>query len=282
MRNGATLQFSFDEKKFSQCQLSILLSNNKIAFSIFNTADNQYIFFKQKFLPGLTSLAQKLRLLADSDSLLQKQFRNINIVLKADANVLIPAELFTMETAQSFAKSTFGEQNDKILKANYLKDTLQVVNLFLADEELDKVVAERFADAKMFHITTPLIYSALATNKGKTEPELYVELSGENAWVVLLQEQKLLFCNHFGFAGNEDLTQRLLNLYSHLNLNRRKTPLILSGNIDSDGDNSHFLNKTFKEVYSADLPDVFSYAAHLRVLLTHEYCTFLNLPLCES
>lgn len=281
MQNSELPHFLIDDKKLSHYTLSILLSNNKVAFSIFDAADNQYIFFKQKFLPETESLTQKLTWLADSDSLLQKKYRNINIVLKTGANALVPAELFTMETAMSIAKLNFGEQTGKTLKANYLKSSINAVNLFQEDEELSSVIAERFLNVKICHITTPLICSALSKSKDKTESELYIELAHQSAWTVLLKEQKLLSCNKFEFTSEEELKNSLFNLCKELQLDRKKTPLILSGSIDNDSDNAHLLNEFFDKIHYADLPNAFSYTPHLKVLLTNEYSTFLSLPLCE-
>ncbi|MDR1698891.1 MAG: DUF3822 family protein [Prevotellaceae bacterium] len=281
MQNAETPPYSIDENNSHQCALSILLSDNKVAVSIFNIDANQYVFFKQKFLPPTESLAQKLSWLISADVLFKRKYQCINIVLKSGANALIPAELFSTETANACAGLNFGEQPDKILKANYLKENVNVVNLFLEDKTLNQVIAQQMPDARQFHITTPLIYYALRKNRGKTEPELYVELGYQRVWAVLLNKQELLFCNGFEFDNEEGLLQQLANLYKQLNLNPKKTPLILSGSIDSDKDNAHFLNKTFREIHFADLPDIFSYTSHLKILLTKEYSTFLHLPLCE-
>lgn len=280
---------SFEVADPNELELSILLSQDGVSFSVANASAGKVLaletgsFFKSGTQNNLPSWLQICDFLAAS----QDEFRWLNLPLGA--------KRLYIETRKStlVPQSLAGAGSDReVLGFNHplsddeevLSDTVAsagIVNLFaLPGEAVGKL--SRITGCKTIHCGSSVLLELLLGQfkNLKLDDKLFVHVRPRWFELVYLRDKKLRFFNSFEYQTREDFAYFLLFVMDQLGLSPETTEVVLLGEIEKESEIFRIVYRYVRNVGFARRLTALEFPFVFDELPRHGYFTILNTSLC--
>lgn len=274
---------AFDLNITSQYHISIQVSLDGYCFSVLDTRRNKYILLKNYLFPEETDnekLLSHIAGLQEKDEFLLKDYRSVSVILVSEKSTMVPLPLFIESNIEKYFAFNHGLSSDSEVRYNRLKQT-DAVNIFPVATTLEKIILQRFPNARLYCQSTPFVEKILMDGKNKTQDaRIYVNVHKSFIDIVVARHNKIELMNSFRYKTESDFTFFILYVFDQLKLNPDEVPVNFCGEIKKDSSHSEliksFLGKVNFEKYSTQ--SLYSYT--LANVPAHRFYNLLNLYHC--
>ncbi|PVW13783.1 DUF3822 family protein [Marixanthomonas spongiae] len=231
-------------------RLSVQISLTGLSFLVTSSDGNEVLYFwEERFETPFTpeELLSNVESAMQTHEQLQEGFDQVTLLYATDLYTLVPRSLFDETKASEYLKF-----NSKILANDYIShDILEnqdIVVVYVPYININNYFFERYGSFQYYHATSILIPSILTTEKFTKESKVFVNVRSESFDSIVVKEGQLMLCNTFSFKTAEDFIYYLLFCMEQLHLNPERTPVILTGSIEKEGDIFNVLYTYIRDV----------------------------------
>jgi hypothetical protein len=207
----------------------------------------------------------------------QAGWAQVRMALTGRAFTLLPAPLFRAgdeEIALRLHHQLISTETTR----HFVHPNLDLVNVFAADAELASwLSATHGPQSCLLHHTSALL-AGLLHQRGPAAPrQLYLHLGQQELTLVLLQQQRLEFCNVFPYGSAEDVLYYTILVMQELGLNPDQDELTIWGDLTSDSALFELLRTYIRRLRFGSRPYDLQYSYRLNEVLEYQYFDLLSL-----
>lgn len=217
----------------------------------------------------------------DSDEYLNCKYKGVKFILNTPKSTLIPAPLFDKENLLEYFKFNHTYNETETLHYNNLKNT-EACNVFSLPYNLVDTIYMRFANAKLYHQSTPFIENNLIKYKSKgSKQKVFVNIYPSFFDILVLQSSRMQLYNTFPYKTADECTYFIMYIYDQLKLDPETTELLLSGDIAKNSDLHFRIKKFVRNIQFEKLNDSFTYSYIFNDVLSGFFVNLININRCE-
>ena len=235
-RKAISIQFSLDG--FSFC-ISNVITKEVQNFSVYN-------FDKLITTPEL--LLAKIEEIFNDTILLKQEFETVTVIHQNSLSTLVPTALFDENQLHLYL-----DYNIKTLTNDYLAfDSLNQSdskNIYVPYVNINNYFFQQFGEFEYKHHSTILIDKLILYSKNNLEKQCFINVSGSDFDIIVVENSKLLFYNSFSFNTKKDFIYYILFTAEQLKLNPEEFLLYFIGEIEKE---SELYKITYQYVRNVD------------------------------
>ena len=238
----------------------------------------QHLRFYELDARNNQELAEELRGILGTDSILQANRARKTLVYNFPESNLVPEDYFAAAAGKEFIELFYGDLNKGII-LNERIPGLREYNVFRVPAEVHSLLQRSFANSKYWH------YYSLWMQQEQREPAqhstyLSVIFYPNRLLVAAVKDKQLHLVQSYGYEAAEDVGYYLLNICGQLQLAAADTPVVVSGMIDGSSVLYTEIFKYFTVVELEDGTEIQSPA--LQDYPPHFFSPLLKLAACVS
>ncbi|NQX85110.1 MAG: DUF3822 family protein [Flavobacteriaceae bacterium] len=223
------------EQKFYKT-LSIQVSLGGLSFCILDAETNtitQYkrIIFDKKL--GPTNLLDKLKHLFNTETVLQQNFKTVQLVHKNELATLVPKSLFNEDCIADYLKF-----NTKILPTDFITydaiATEDMVNVYVPYVNINNYIYDTFGAFEFKHFSSILLENILSQQAHYQSNRMYIHVETSHFEIIVTKGHKFLYYNSFEYSTKTDFIYYVLFVAEQLELNPEVFEAILLGFITAE------------------------------------------------
>ena len=221
---------------FSNYNLSIFFNRHKyLSFSVIRKRDDRFLAFCKYPLSKYkgNNFKKYISEIFSNDSLLSNSFNSVNFNFISSFNTLIPIMFFDRKKKENYA-SIFIKKLERIKdeKIGYdFVNPLDVVNLYSYFPQINDIVADKYSSVAIRHNVTFFLMNCYQYHNDNKEKILYVNVNKNYFEAVVIDHEKLFFCNSFHYKAHRDFIYYILLIFESLKLDTRKNVIVLFGDM---------------------------------------------------
>lgn len=246
MENFSYFDSSFNVNKTSTYIITIQFCPTGYSYCIKDIIRKQIVAIKNDDFSESTrpNYVDKIKDVIKSDIYLNKSYKSVDLIFRAEKFTLVPSELFDKSFLKSYFKFNYEFSDDEEIHFNKLKSA-NAYNLFVMPASITTFLVNKFPEVKFYQQGSPIIeYLVEKTKNSNSEaPTVFLNIYKDCFDFISVCKGKLLFYNIFKYQTAEDYLYYLLNVMKSLKYEPGKTDIKLSGDID---ENSELYLKTYK------------------------------------
>lgn len=267
---------SIENAKSEDCNLSILLSENGLVFSILRNDLKKFIVLGDYLLES--DQGDKAQLFSFKKQL-KGEFQEYAIGYQTPKYCLFPLTLFKPEELTTYAKFQFSvEEGDELAYDELSAQGLVII--YAISSEVQLLLEENFHGIIYHHAAYFGITHYTSLYKNQPGEHIHLNIWGQTAEYYVIINGKLQLCTQFNFESNEDLLYFTLNVYEQLGLNPEQVPLKASGEMDRHFESWRLLEKYVRFVELEKRPTGFQYSHEFQSIEEHRYNRIFQAAAC--
>lgn len=274
---------SINGQSHDSMNLSIQLSLNEVSFSITHDKQDNYLAIVsynlvENSLPSF--LAEFLNYLFEKEVLLKHKFSKVIVSYRNNLTTLIPSELYDDKQRTAYIDLFKPDLNTSSVKSDFIKE-IDAYNLYLLPHSIEKIIKDKFFEAKIIHHSTNLIKGAFNAQSLLGSPKrILINICNNEFDLIIISNAKLQVVNTFQFKVKEDFLYYLLFTMKQFKCNPVDTELILMGKIIDQSAIHQLLIKYIAEVRFYKDTTLSNLNTILKEVPDHYYFTLQNLSKC--
>ncbi|MCH3882621.1 MULTISPECIES: DUF3822 family protein [Tenacibaculum] len=219
--------------------LSIQFSLDGFSFCISNSETNEIIHFSEYVFKNTLAtpevLLEKIEHIFSTDTELQHDFNEVEVIHQNNLATLVPTKYFNEEEL-----TTYLNFNIKTLATDFITFDevvqLDAKNVYVPYVNINNYVFQNFGEFEYKHHSTVLIDKLVENTKNTSEKHFFVHVTKNQIDIIVLQENKLLFYNNFPFNTKEDFIYYILFTAEQIGLNPDEFLLTFLGDIEEESE----------------------------------------------
>ncbi len=223
---------SFELEKSKDYILSIQVSLDGFSFSVVNPIDHNLLVLHSTPLKisHPKFIARRFSEWIESEQILLKNFREINIIYNTPDFTIIPENYYDYDARKALINQLFSVNEESAIEENQLND-LNALLLFAVPETLKEEVSSHFENFCFLHPVKILIEN-IPENENANKLMLYFD--EKTFYAVLFENKKLQLANSFTFSHENDAVFYVLSILKQLNISGKSTGVFISGKTESE------------------------------------------------
>jgi hypothetical protein len=266
------------------CNLTVELSSSYITSCVYDTINNEFIYFeKNNDSIALSSIiaAKEFKDFISENDLLKNQFKNTTFLIRTQGCTLVPLNIYNQKYQSSYIEFNNPLEPEFIVNSDILQ-SINLVNIYKIQTDLKNAVLDFNPHARILHSSSALIKGLFSIFKNKmSETTAFVNISSAYFDMIIISTEGLVFYNSFKYKTAEDLLYYVLFVFEQLKLKPLLTPLYLSGDIETDSLIFELLYKYIGKLYILKHNTALKYSYALDTIQEHYYFSLFNSELCE-
>ena len=218
-----------NKESYTQDTLSIRLSADGFSFSVTNSINKASFRYESLLIQPNISLTANIKQVILPHELLQKQFKEIKILLNTPNYTIVPFELFEDEQAETIYYQCHPKRPGETILYNIL-DRCNIVIIFAIEKSTHTLLQELFSKARIYASISPLIEHLANKSRIGGNYKTYIHLRQKNTDILVFKHGQPLLINTFATLSNNDRIYYILNIWEKLALNQEHDELYIVGN----------------------------------------------------
>ena len=275
---------SIYEQTFVSLSLSLQLSFNELSFCIKDREQDKclailsYSLLDKLTISGLSDVIQELFI---QQSLLQKEFSQVNVSYKNNTVKLLPKALFDVNQLPANFSLTQEDTTDQIILHDFINE-IEAYSIYLLPENIEKLIKKKFANAKFFHNSSCFIKAVYGYKIIEVQKDMaFVNIVNNEFELIILKKTGFQMYNSFRFKVKEDFIYYLLFTLKQFNCDPGLIKLIIMGKIAEKSSIHQLLIKYIADVSFLQNTSLMNENTILGEMPDYYYFTLLNLSKCE-
>lgn len=277
----------FDVEKLHHYCLSMQIGIRDFQVCIIDTRDNSCLILEDYLLVDVKTINTRLNVLAalfENHHLLMAGFwSKIKLSIKSHKFSLIPTDLFVADSIGEYLKLN-SVVNTKIeSEYSYQHSSSNIVNAFAADRRLINWIQSLYPskEINITHQGSALIEGVLKSGMASQGKVMYCILDRSVLHVFVSQDDNLHYYNQFSVKGAKDLLKYVMLVFKEFNLDQRKQPVVVWGNLTEQGETLALMKRYIKNVNLGKRPDYLKFNYMFDEILDHQYFDLYSVYLCD-
>jgi len=233
---------NFDINSISKSILSIQVSLDGFSFVISPSENQQkpdYIYIN-RLDSNSGNLFYALSSFTGFDS---REFYAIRIIVHISTFALVPEEFFDLKDMKAYLSlNHLPRINRKNLSNNI--SSAGAISVFSMEEDLHKLLKNKFPGADFCHSSLPLCTMAL----NKKVDACFIQVYEKSMELAIVKNQKLVHYNIYDLQGENDIVYFILNAYKSADLNMLTSPLFIAGVLPKKSETVSIAKKYIKDI----------------------------------
>ncbi len=264
---------TFDPSRPAAYQLYVTAGPASLRLAAAEVARQKIVLLEDIPAAHLALLPQ----LAAHELLSRPGWAQVRLAILGRAFTLLPAALFRAGDEAAALRLHHQPVAGETLH-HYAHPNLELVSVFAAEAGLsDWLLATHGPKTGFLHHTSALL-AGLLHQRGPAAPRrLYLILGARELTLVLLDQQRLEFCNVFAFSSAEDVLYYTILVMQELGLNPDQDELTIWGDLTSDSALFELLRTYIRRLRFGVRPYDLQYSYRLNEVLEYQYFDLLSL-----
>jgi hypothetical protein len=274
----------FDSEKCAEYELMLELGADRLRFFVLESANKRVLCVEDYSIGGLPNEKKWAvwlgQLFQEHPFLGNNLWKNVVVCFNTPSFTLIPDEYFRKEYANSYLSLIRGEVADGEQVLHQEVKKLAARNVFMVDKGLWEWILNTYTLQlpAFVHQTTSLIEGTLtlaAQERGNTLMTFHFE--DDFVTLTLAQQEKLLFCNKFGYKTATDMGYFVMFVLDSLQLTPENVRCYLYGEITPYSEDYQLLQKFLPYLFFGKNPKKLAIGDIFEDLPEHRYFSLYNI-----
>lgn len=212
--------------------LSVQVSLNGLSFCVLDVIENTILLLKEDLFPSQKNpieIEQRIRETFDTTSLLQEDFKKVNLIHNNNICTFVPKGLYSEEHLTDYLKF-----NNKIFESDFIVSdeivTKDIMSVYVPFVNINNYFFEQFGSFEFQHSATLLVKNLLHQT-ANTSTKLYCNISAGVFELIYIKNGQLNLYNSFDYTTSEDFMYYVLFTLEQLQLSTETIDFILLGDI---------------------------------------------------
>ena len=267
---------SIENARSEDCNLSILLSEDGLVFSILRNDLKKFIVLGDYVHDPAQENKQALFYFKQQ---LKGKFANYAIGFDTPKFTVVPLALFQQDALESYASFQFERDGDESLLYDEIPG-IGLVIVYAVPNDMKALLAEHFQGIMFRHSAYFGLSYYAALYKNQPGEHIHLNVWDGTATIYVVDNGQIQLCTQFSFQSNEDLLYFVLNVYEQIGLNPERVPLKVSGNMHKKLDSWDLLEKYIRYVELEKRPVGYQYSHEFSTLPDHKYNRIFQAATC--
>ena len=271
--NNHTTSFYREDVDFSNTEnfhLSIEITPNQLKYTLLNTENLEYIFFKS------IDVETNLLTTIGSEDILKQPFFSTSICYSNFPTTIVPNQLYSEKNKEeylSFISNKKGviktdniHQNSSTTIYNVKEDIVYLIN------QIQSEIIERN--------NSTIIIEQLIKQYKDQKKTAFLFVNKSNIEIIILKNGELILHNYFDIDNSVDVLYYTLFCFNQLNMNPEENNLYLFGNIEKKDENYIILYDYIRNIKFGSLSNSLSFSEELKGVSQHQNFSLFSQILC--
>ena len=265
---------TFDPSQPGTYQLYLLAGPAGLRVAAAEVARQKIVLLEEYAAPAPAALPAWL---SQHELLGRPGWAQVRLALTGRAFTLLPRPLFRPGDEPAVLALHHALASTETAR-HFAHPALELVSIFAADQHLaDWLHRTHGPKSCLLHHTSALL-AGLLHQRGPAAPRrLYLHLGQWELTLVLLDQQRLEFCNVFSFASAEDVLYYTILVMQELGLNPDQDELTIWGDLTADSALFELLRTYIRRLRFGTRPYDLHYSYHLNEVQECQYFDLLSL-----
>lgn len=219
-------------------KLSIQFNLDGFSFCIHNSSTKKDVYFSEytfeETLKTPEELLEKIKEIFKKDTILQKDFSEVQVIHQNNLNTLVPNEFFNETHLKTYLNC-----NIKTLATDFITfdeiNTISANNVYVPYVNINNYFFQHFGEFEYKHHTTAFIEKIVKLSIAK-EKTMFVNVSKSSIDILVTENNTILLANSFNYNSKEDFIYYILFVAEQLQLDTDTFSLYFTGAISLDSD----------------------------------------------
>lgn len=219
-------------------KLSIQFNLDGFSFCIHNPSTKEDVYFSdysfKETLKTPEELLEKIKGIFKEDTILQKDFNEVQVIHQNNLNTLVPSSFFNENHLKTYLSTNIKTLATDFITFDEIK-TLSTHNVYIPYVNINNYFFQHFGEFEYKHHTTAFIEKIIKLNIAK-EQTMFVNVSKNSLDILVIENNKILLANSFSYNSKEDFIYYILFVAEQLNLDTNMFSLYFTGIITLESD----------------------------------------------
>jgi len=253
--------------------LSIELSSERISYSLLNTNNLEYVYFKSISATENNSIVN----IISSEEVLKQEYSSSSISYKDFPSTLIPNELYKKEEKSKYLK--FVTDNLESVETDVIHQIDSTI-IYSVGTDIKNVINQIQPKISEKNSTNVSICQLIKQYGNKKEKIAFIFVDKNSVELIVLEKGTLIFQNYFTVSSSTDILYYTLFCFDQLNLDTNKNELFVFGEISKGDENYSLLYDYIRNIKFGEISSSLSFTEELKTLSNHKYFTLYSQLLC--
>jgi len=281
MHDFTELDRNISLDKPEKYNLSIQLMRDGFSYSILETYIGRYVGAKHyQFRANMyfDDYLEKISRILSNDELLSTGYGGINLMVVSGKAILIPEDIFNEKDIKEHYILNENLEDLEEIHYNFIP-YFKTYNVFSSHHELLNLFRSKYQDINIYHQRSSIL-NMKELEVSSSGLKIYVNFTTSFFDLIIVKENKLIFCNSFIYSSENDFIFYLLNTLKQLKLNDSGCEILIIGNIENKGRYFDLLRKFINDFEIGDMGDEFSFSPSLKNVSNPFLYNLYNLYRC--
>lgn len=268
------------EEDCLQSQLLMEISTHGMSYLLLHAARQEVLAAKYYTLPGQEgrNLPERLRTIIDADELLRQQVRQSVVLYNFAESVLVPDELFSLDTNRDLVELNFGTVAKGLILSEKLPSHA-AHTVYRIPADVHTFYQQKFSAGKYWHLYTLWLASLQRFLPPASIQRAHLLFYPDKMLVAFYKNDQLQLVQTFTYQVAEDVVYHLLNICRQLEMSPQEILLQVSGYVQPDSPVYTEIMKYFLHCSLDEVPSSFD-ATAFAPLPQHFFSPLLKMALC--
>ena len=247
---------SFDKKKTTEYELSVLLGADSLSYCIIDKTNRVLSVTKCDFPEKSEdkSYADRLESIILRHVQLQQTYRTTYIGVFNLTSTLVPTRLYDEEEKSTYLEKILPLSGENEVRVDALSSA-SAEHIYAIEESLSKVLKSYFSGAEIIHSFTALYKGVRRIAQEKEGKCIFLNVRQEALQITLFDSGEFVFYNAFNYSSSKDFIYYVMLIYDQFGLKPDTTPIHLSGELMEDSEMYHLIYRYIRHLKLADTPE---------------------------
>ena len=271
--NNHTTSFYREDVDFSNTEnfhLSIEITPNQLKYTLLNTENLEYIFFKS------VDVETNLLTTIGSEDILKQPFFSTSICYSNFPTTIVPNQLYSEKNKEEYL--SFISNKKGVIKTDNIHQN-SATTIYNVKEDIVYLINQIQSEIIERNSSTIIIEQLIKQYK-EQKKTAFLFVNKSNIEIIILKNGELILHNYFDIDNSVDVLYYTLFCFNQLNMNPEENNLYLFGNIEKTDENYIILYDYIRNIKFGSLSNSLSFSEELKRVSQHQNFSLFSQILC--
>ena len=271
--NNNTTSFYKENVNFSHTEnfhLSIEITPNQLKYTLLNTENLEYIFFKS------VDVETNLLTTIGSEDILKQPFFSTSICYSNFPTTIVPNQLYSEKNKEEYL--SFISNKKGVIKTDNIHQN-SATTIYYVKEDIVYLINQIQSEIIERNNSTIIIEQLIKQYKDQKKTA-FLFVNKSNIEIIILKNGELILHNYFDIDNSVDVLYYTLFCFNQLNMNPEENNLYLFGNIEKTDENYIILYDYIRNIKFGSLSNSLSFSEELKGVSQHQNFSLFSQILC--
>jgi len=271
--NNNTTSFCKENVNFSNTEnfhLSIEITPTQIKYTLLNTENLEYIFFKS------VDVESNLITTIGSEDVLKQPFFSTSICYSNFPTTIVPNQLYSEKNKEEYL--SFISNKKGVIKTDNIHQN-SATTIYNVKEDIVYLINQIQSEIIERNSSTIIIEQLIKQYK-EQKKTAFLFINKSNIEIIILKNGELILHNYFDIDNSVDVLYYTLFCFNQLNMNPEENNLYLFGNIEKTDENYIILYDYIRNIKFGSLSNSLSFSKELKRVSQHQNFSLFSQILC--